>query len=313
LDDSVLAEAIAIANADASALVAVVGPTASGKTALAVRVAQAIDAEIVSCDSVQIYRGFDIGSGKPSADELSRARHHLIGALDPLEPIDAARYAELARETTRDIQSRGKRVIVCGGTFLWMKALLFGLADAPAADEAIRARHRETAEKQGRPALHATLRTIDPTSASRLHPNDLLRVSRALEVFELTGKPLSEWQREHAFATKKHAARMLGIAYAPEELTRRIEARVRAMLEAGLVDEVRTLVAHGYSEARAMGSVGYREVRMLLDGAIAEVDLAPSIVRATRVFARRQRTWLHHVDVAWLGRAADDDASRAQS
>ena len=299
-DEERVHRACAIAEADPEALLAIVGPTATGKTELAMRVAERIGGEIVSADSVQIYRRFDIGSGKPSAEERGRVAHHLVDAFDPLEAIDAAIYAEAAERAIADIRARGKRPILCGGTFLWTKALLFGLAEAPRGDAAIREKHRVLAETEGRPFLHARLAEIDAKSAARLHPNDLVRVSRALEVHELTGKPMSAWQEEHAFATVKHRARLVGIACDPTRLSERIDRRVRAFLDAGWIDETRALVALGFGGARAMGAVGYREVKMHLDGTLAERDLHATIVRSTRIFARRQRTWLGHADVEWL-------------
>jgi tRNA dimethylallyltransferase len=298
-----LEQALRVARAGASGreLLVVVGPTASGKTALAVDLAERLGGEVVGADSVQIYRGFDIGSGKPTASELARAPHHLVGVLGPLDPVDAASWAERAARAVDDIRARGRVPIVCGGTFLWVKALLFGLADAPAGDAALRDRHRAIAEREGRPALHERLRAVDPESAARLHPNDLVRVSRALEVHELTGKPMSAWQREHAFGEARYDARLLGVACDAAALTARITARVRAWLAGGWIDEVRALTAQGYGQARAMGSVGYAQVRAMLAGELPEADLELAIVRATRVFARRQRTWLNHVDVTWLG------------
>ncbi len=281
-------------------LLVIVGPTASGKTALAVEVAERIGGEVVSADSVQIYRGFDVGSGKPTAEELARARHHLVGSLDPLDPVDAASWAEGASNAIRDIRARGRAPIVCGGTFLWVKALLFGLAEAPAASPDLRERLRREAEAEGRPALHARLREVDPESAERLHPNDLLRVSRALEVFELTGKPLSAWQREHGFVRVRHRAKLVAVSCAAETLTERIRRRARAWLAQGWTEEVQSLIGRGYGEARAMGSVGYAQVRAMLAGELPRADLEEAVVRATRVFARRQRTWLNHADVQWL-------------
>jgi tRNA dimethylallyltransferase len=292
--------ALEIAAKDPEAVLTVVGPTASGKTELAVEIAERAGGEIISADSVQIYRRFDLGSGKPSAFERARAPHHVIDALDPLDHVDAARFAELARAAIDDVRSRGKRPIVCGGTFLWIKALLFGLAEAPPASEEIRARHRALAGSAGRPALHATLAAVDPVIAARLHPNDLLRVSRALEVHELTGEPMSTWQARHGFATPRLRSRLVGVATSPEELTRRITARVRRWLAEGWADEVRALVRDGYGESRAMGSVGYREVRRHVAGEVRGEELEVLIVRSTRIFARRQRTWLHHAAVAWL-------------
>ncbi len=282
------------------ALVAIVGPTASGKTGLAVSLAERLNGEVVSVDSVQIYREFDIGSGKPTAEELARARHHLVGAIDPLEPFDAAKYAEAARAAIHDISMRGKRPIVAGGTFLWVKAVVFGLAAAPPANEAVRARHREEASLAGPLALHTRLAAADPTLAARLHPNDVVRVSRGLEVYELTGRPLSAWQVEHGFRDARHRAHLLAIRKAPVALTARIEKRVDEWLAAGWIDEVRALRDRGYGEARAMHAVGYREVSLHLRGEVPRGELGPAIVRATRVFARRQRTWLNHAPVFWL-------------
>ncbi|HMR06866.1 MAG TPA: tRNA (adenosine(37)-N6)-dimethylallyltransferase MiaA, partial [Polyangiaceae bacterium] len=178
-------------------LLVVVGPTASGKTELALKMAQRLHGEIVSADSVQVYRHFDIGSGKPSADEQARATHHLVDIVDPTDSMDAAAWAARADAAIRDIRARGRVPIVCGGTFLWVKALLRGLSPAPRGDETLRAAHRAIAEAEGRSALHARLAQVDAASAERLNPNDFVRVSRALEVFELSGKPMSQWQAEH--------------------------------------------------------------------------------------------------------------------
>ncbi|HVW26269.1 MAG TPA: tRNA (adenosine(37)-N6)-dimethylallyltransferase MiaA [Polyangiaceae bacterium] len=286
---------------DEQPLLVVVGPTASGKSALALRIAEQSGGEIVSADSVQVYRRFDIGSGKPAADERARVPHHLVDVAEPAEPMDAARWAELAERAIADIRGRGRVPIVCGGTFLWVRALLLGLVPAPPADEAIRARHRATAESAGRGALHAELARVDPAAAARLAPNDFVRVSRALEVYELTGKPLSAWHESHGFRARRHPARLVGVKWDPDALSARIAARARAMLEAGLVDEVRGLLRDGYGECRAMGSVGYRQVAdALARGDVDPVAVLDEIVRATRIFARRQRTWLRDEDVTWL-------------
>ncbi len=304
-DASVVSQALRIAREDPEALLVVVGPTATGKTALACALAEELvgpggRGEIVSADSVQIYRGFDVGSGKPSPEEAARAPHHLVSAIEPLEPMDAATWAALASCAIDDVRARGRVPIVCGGTFLWIKALLYGLAEMPAASPELRDRLRALAESEGRPALHARLREVDPESAERLHPNDFVRVSRALEVWELTGKPMSAWQREHAFARERHRARLVAIARDPATLTERIQERVRAWLAGGWIEEVQELVARGYGDARAMSSVGYAQVRAMLAGELPREELEVAIVRATRVFARRQRTWLNHVDVAHL-------------
>ena len=282
------------------ALIAIVGPTASGKTELAIRVAEELGGEIVSADSVQIYERFDIGSGKPTSEERARARHHLIDAKDPLEPLDAARFADMARAAILDIEGRGKRAILCGGTFLWAKALLYGLAEAPPANPVVRARHRAIVDAEGRTALHVLLKAVDPRSADRLHPNDLVRVSRALEVHELSGRALSEWQSEHAAQGPRIKSRLIAISLDADTQTARIEARARTWLESGWLEEEQALLDAGYENARAMGSVGYREVRLHLQGALAKDDLHRAIVRSTRIFARRQRTFLNHTAVTWL-------------
>jgi tRNA dimethylallyltransferase len=301
VDEAGLSEALrAIDESPPGSVAAVVGPTASGKTDLAVSLAERIGGEVVSADSVQVYRRFDVGSGKPTKEEEERARHHLVGVKDPLDGFDAALYAEAAERAIVDILARGKRPIVCGGTFLWIKALFFGLAHAAPANAAIRSRHHEEVERDGRASLHGRLAKVDPTLAQRLHPNDVVRVSRGLEVFELTGRPLSSWQGEHGFISARRPAVLLALRRSPDELTTRIARRVDAWLASGWIEEVEGLVAEGYGQARAMQSVGYREVAEHLAGRLGRNDLREAIVRSTRVFARRQRTWLNHAEVLWL-------------
>ena len=278
-----------------------VGPTASGKTELAIRLAEELDGEVISADSVQIYRYFDIGSGKPSPAELARAPHHLIDAIDPNEPMDAAQWAERADQLIASIRDRGRCPIVCGGTFLWVKALLLGLAEAPPADTAVRARHQQVVDDHGREALHAELARTDPVTAARLAPNDFVRVSRALEVYELTGTPMSDWQARHGFREPRYQFRLLGLSHAREALDARIGARVDAMFASGWIDEVRGLIAAGYADSRPMRSVGYRQILdTLRAGDPPDPELRDRVYRATRVFARRQRTWLRDQPVRWI-------------
>ncbi len=299
-------------------LLVIVGPTASGKTALSLVLAEALGGEIVSADSVQIYRHFDIGSGKPSALELARVPHHFIGTHDPLDSIDAAGWAALAETKLLEIAARGRRPVVCGGSFLWVRALLFGLAPAPAADPELRAAHQRLADDLGRAELHQRLRIVDPEAASKLAPNDFVRVSRALEVFELTGVKMSQWQAEHGFRQPKRPYRLLGVLRERAELDARIRSRAAEMLSSGLLAEVVGLCERGYDKARAMGAVGYREVHAAIaagttasvgDGlgqatataaTIDEAALLDAIAQKTRVFARRQRTWLRDEPVTYL-------------
>src|SRR6187431_1784090 len=280
----------------------VVGPTASGKTSLAIELCEKLDGEIVSADSVQVYRHFEIGTGKPSNEERAHARHHLIDVIEPSEPMDAARFAELAELAITDIRARGKRPIVCGGTFLWVRALIHGLVPAPPADPELRARHQARVSEVGRLGLHGDLARVDREAAQRLAPNDFVRVSRALEVYELTRVRMSEWQAEHGFKTARHAARLLGVRREKEELDLRIRARCQAMLAAGWLEEARELAARGYQESRPFASVGYKQVALALQngGPVELAELELSIFRATRIFARRQRTWLRDQPIEWL-------------
>ena len=281
-------------------LLVLVGPTASGKSDLAMELAQRFDGEIVSADSVQIVRRFDIGSGKPSADERARVAHHLVDACDPMDPMNAARFAAAADLAIENVRARGKVPIVCGGTFLWVKALVQGLAPGAPASPELRRAHAELAAREGRAALHDKLAVIDPVAAARLAPNDLLRVSRALEVFELTGTTLTDWHAAHKFGDKRHDARLIGVDRPRDTLDARIAARARGWLADGWADEVRDLLRDGLGEARAMGSVGYKQVREVVEGRLPLPELEVAIVRATRVFVRRQRTWLREEPVTWV-------------
>lgn len=288
--------------AEGQPLLLVVGPTASGKTSLSVRLAELCDGEVVSADSIQIYRHFDIGSGKPNLGERRGVAHHLIDAIEPTEAMDASLFATAGRAAIADIQARGKVPLVCGGTFLWIKALLYGLAPAPPKDETTRQLHRQWAEREGRAALHRRLAEVDPEAAARLNPNDLVRVSRALEVYELTGQPLSSFQRAHGFRRPHFDARFVGIRHARDELAARIRHRISCMFDAGWVDEVRALLQCGFGDTRPMHSVGYLQLKHALQGQ-AELDvpaLVEDIARVTRVFSRRQRTWLREQPVEWL-------------
>ncbi len=291
-----------------SPLLVVVGPTASGKTELAIALARRLDGEIISADSIQVYRHFEIGTGKPNAAERRAAPHHLIDVAEPTEAMDAARFAELALACIEQIRARGRTPIVCGGTFLWVRALVHGLAAAPPSSSELRARHAEIAERSGRAALHAELSRVDPVCAARLAPNDFVRVSRALEVFELSGVPMSRWQAEHGFREQRFAPRLFGVRRSKEELDVRIRARAEYMLGAGWLEEVSALEAKGFGETRAMASVGYKQVR---DATLAAERPEPAVLldavtRATRIFARRQRTWLRDEPVSYVAADCSD-------
>jgi len=282
-------------------LLCVVGPTATGKTELAIGLCEELGGEVISADSVQVYRGFDVGSGKPTAQELVRARHHLVDVQDPLEPMDASVWAQRAEEAIAEVRARGRVPIVCGGTFLWVKALVEGLSGAPGADPGIRERLRAQAAQHGTAWLHERLRAVDVVTAERLSPNDLVRIERALEVWEQTGRPLSDWHAEHRSRPPRHRARYLAVRWDRAEQDRRIEQRARVWLTGGgWVEEVRGLIARGYGATRPMGLVGYREVREHVEGRLSGGELEGAVVRSTRIYARRQRTWIRDVPLVWI-------------
>lgn len=283
----------------------IVGPTASAKSALASLLAQDLGGEVLSADSVQVYRHFDVGAGKPSPEERARAPHHLLDIRDPLDVMEATVWADLALEEIRRIRERGAVPLVCGGTFLWVRALVYGLVDTPSADALVRARHNELVAVHGRPYLHSLLAEVDPVSAERLHENDTVRVSRALEVFELSGRPLSAFQAEHGFRSPRFEPFFISVGWEKPDYEARLSERTRAMFRHGFVDEVRALISAGYLQARAMDAVGYRQVSRAVQneqsGQIVDEELLFSdVLRVTRIFARRQRTWLRDEPVRYV-------------
>jgi len=298
-----------------------IGPTASGKSAVALAAAESLGAEIISADSMKVYCGLDIGTAKPSPDERRRVPHHLIDILDPSESYDAARFAADCDAAVRAIASRGRPAVIEGGTALYLKAWLEGLFEGPERDDAVRARLRAEADEKGRACLHHRLAGVDPEAAARIHPNDYRRIERALEVFEITGRPISELQRESAAARPGpvHGARVAGVRLPRERLYARIDDRVDAMMAAGLLDEAKTLAARDEPLSKeAASALGYAELFAHLRG---EHDLAEAvrlIKRNTRRFARKQMTWFRRFEsVAWIepeeGEAAETVAEKAMA
>jgi tRNA dimethylallyltransferase len=284
--------------ADRPLAIAIMGPTASGKTAAALEIARHVPCEIVSVDSALVYRCMDIGTAKPSAEELAAAPHHLIDILDPLESYSAMQFREDALRLVRDIHTRGKLPLLVGGTMLYFKALRDGLDDLPQADPEVRARLDEEAVRIGVPGLHARLAAIDPETAARLKPNDSQRIQRALEIFELTGTPMSQLL---AKAPREELPfELLPLALEPSDrsvLHARIAARFDAMLNApggGLLDEVKRLRARGdlHLGLPSMRCVGYRQAWEYLDGEYDLSTLREKGIAATRQLAKRQLTWL---------------------
>ena len=282
-------------------LVAIVGPTASGKSALALGLAEERGGEIVSCDSLQVYRGLDIGSAKPTAEERARVPHHLIDVRDPDEGFSAADYAVLARESLAGIRARGHLPIVVGGTGLYLRALLSGLFEGPSRDEALRGRLEGMADRFGNARLHRLLRHVDPEAAARIHATDRLRIVRALEVFRATGRPLSAQHREGAEPLRGYDVKIVGLAPPRDVLRRRIEARTREMFARGLLAEVRGLLERYGRELRPLKAIGYRQAVDVLDGRMTEEDARVSLDTETAQYAKRQRTWFRHqITASWF-------------
>ena len=271
---------------------AIVGPTASGKSALAVELAARIDGEIISCDSIQLYRGFDVGSAKPSPEVRSRVAHHLLDVVECDASFDAQRYVELADRALANIRSRRRTAILCGGTGLYLRAFRYGLVALPEPPPGLReALHREERESPG--ILYRRLTERDPESAQTIEPNNTVYVVRALEIMTVTGRKASEVRREHGFRAPRHNLQVLALEWPRAELRARLRSRVNAMIDAGLLEEVRGLLAMGVSsECRAMRSVGYRQAVEVLQGRRPPDTLAEAIERSTWTYARRQRTWL---------------------
>jgi len=287
-----------------------VGPTAGGKSVAALAAAEMLGGEIISADSMKVYRGMDVGTAKPTAEERRRVAHHLLDILDPSESYDAARFAADCARAVEETASRGRAPIVEGGSALYLKSWLEGLFEGPARDERIRSRLRAEAGEKGRAHLHRRLAEVDPASAERIHPNDYRRMERALEVYELTGRPMSEL---HAGAESRVApgVRIAGISVPRERLYARIDRRVDAMMAAGLLDEAKALASRpeGLSK-EASSALGYAEVLAHLRG---EFDLAEAvrlIKRNTRRLARKQMAWFRRFEgVTWVEPGEDEPAA----
>jgi tRNA dimethylallyltransferase len=279
-------------------ILVILGPTASGKSALADELARANQAEILSVDSMQVYRGMDIGTAKPTAAEQARVPHHLIDVADPNELFTVAKFVELADTVIADAAKRRVPLIATGGTPLYYKALFEGLFDGPQADESLRASLALIPNEQ----LHERLSKIDPAAAARIHANDSRRMIRAIEVFELTGQPITSFQTDWDSAKLRHKAIFVGLQWDKESLNRRINARVKAMIAAGWVEETRMLLQRfGELSQTAAEATGYRELidhlagRMRLDDAIEQIKIA------TRQLARRQMKWFRRfANVRWI-------------
>ena len=292
-------------------LVVIVGPTAVGKTALSLRLAQAIHAEIVNIDSRQMYRYMDIGTAKPTSSEQAEVPHHLLDVLLPDQSSNAARCADLARQAIDGIRRRGQRAVIVSGGGLYLQALLYGLMPVPSANGPLRAELSAYADRHGNTALYTLLQRADPTAAAACHVHDRVRVVRALEVTYLTGVPFSEHRSRHW--TPEPLYPYVGIALTRDraELYARIGERTDAMLAAGWLAEAETLVGHGYTETcAAMNSLGYRELLGYLAGRTAWPETVDAIKQATRRFAKRQLTWFSKLpNLSWYNLTHVDESA----
>ncbi len=283
-------------------LIVVMGPTAAGKTRTAIALAEFCNGEIVSADSMQVYRHMDIGTAKPTPAEQGQVRHHLIDIVNPDEPFSAASFMERARGAITDLHRRGKGIVVTGGTGLYIRALLGGLFDGPGADEALRRSYAAILEREGKPGLYEILKTKDSRAAAIIHPNDVARTVRALEVLELTGVSIVDQQQDHGFAQRPYSVLKIGLRMERPRLYERIEARTDQMMALGFLEEVQGLLDMGFSgDLKPMQALGYRQLVRVLKGTLGLEEAVTSIKRETRRYAKRQLTWFGaDPEISWF-------------
>ena len=273
-------------------VIVICGPTGIGKTAVGIRLAEKLGGEIISADSMQIYRYMDIGTAKPTAAEQNRILHHLVDIVDPDEDFDAVRFAKMARQKVMQLHQRGVMPLVVGGTGLYIKALLQGLFQSNPADPKIRERLMKEVTENGSSRLHDRLKQIDPDAAERLHPNDAYRIVRALETIESTGRSISDHHQDHGFGDEPFHALKICLQIERQKLYDRIDQRVDMMIDAGLLDEVKKLLSMGYSaDLKSMQSIGYRHMAAFIEGQLPWDECLRTLKRDTRRFAKRQFTW----------------------
>lgn len=300
---------------DRPSILVLLGVTACGKSAVAMELARTRGGEILSVDSMQVYRRMDIGTAKPTPAEQSAVRHHVIDVVEPSETFSAARYVELAEAAIADMHARGRAILAVGGTSLYLKALTEGLFEGPPADPAVRAELHERAEREGSAALHGELVRIDQAAAERIHPNDLRRIVRALEVHRLTGQPISQLQRQFGTLRPDYDFTFVGLRREPAEESRRINERVKLMIRQGLVEETRALLAEpaGLS-TQARQALGYAQIVDFVEGRTSLSGAVEAIKVATRNFAKHQRTWFRRFPgVRWIDLAGAESPSQTAS
>lgn len=283
-------------------IIIICGPTAVGKTRVGIELARKNNGEIISADSQQVWRGFDIGTAKANLRERSDVPHHLIDIANPDDHFDAARFVELADAAIKDISSRGKTPFVVGGTGMYIKMLVHGLCETPPRDADFRKKIEDEIESVGVPTLHEKLKTVDPESALKFHPNDRTRIIRALEIFHLTGISASGIRKDHKFKERRYDAVKIGLNIDRAELYRRIDERVDGMIENGLIDEVRALLGRYDESCQPFQAVGYREIVDHIKGRITLEEAIRLTKQMSRHFAKRQLTWFRaDPEVKWFG------------
>ena len=290
-------------------LIVVLGPTASGKTEMALEIARRTGACIVSADSVQVYRHFDIGSAKPTEEQRREIPHFLIDVADPDEDFNAGTYMRLALDQVSRIIEAGRKIVVVGGTFLYVKALLYGLLEGVEIDREFRGRLAQERDAKGVASLHKKLESVDPVSAGRINPNDYVRIERALEVYHATGEKMSDHQRRHGFSEQRFNALKIGLLGDRERLRRAIDERVDAMIDRGWVEEVKAIRVKGYGpHLKPMKSIGYRRINEFLDGRLDFETAVEKIKTDTKRFSKRQSTWLRADDgIKWFDPVDGDE------
>lgn len=293
-------------------VIVISGPTCVGKTKVATTLAAPLGGEIISADAMQVYRYMDIGTAKPTQQEQTRVRHHLIDVVDPDEPFSAARFKTAAEAVIGNLHEKGRPVFVVGGTGLYIKALTRGLFRILEENRGLRARLKAEARHVGSSALHQRLQAVDPVAAERIHPNDAYRIIRALEILALTGRPISEHHSAHGFADDPYQVLKIGVFLDRKILYRRIDDRVDRMLEVGFLKEVKGLLDRGYSaDLKSMGSIGYRHMTEYLEGNVAWDETVRLFKRDTRRYAKRQLAWFRgDSEIHWLKPSETDMMSR---
>ncbi len=294
--------------------VAILGPTGSGKSGLAAALAARFDGEIVSCDALQIYRGMDIGTAKASAEERKILPHHMLDLRDPGDDFSAGDYQRLARQSLNEVRGRKRIPFVVGGTGFYFRALTEGFFEGPGRSEWLRARMRRIVEHRGSRSLHAALQNVDPSSAARIAPTDAARVVRAYEIYLVTGRPMSWWQRQPKDPLLEFRWLNLAPSWSREALYHRIDRRVEEMVAGGFVEEVRSLLTRYPRACHAFKAIGYRQIASYLDGEYSLESAIEDTQRESRRYAKRQLTWFRGLKgLIWLEAANDLDAAYARA